>query len=272
MLIGGNIEYHGNNEPAVFEGEVQIGQVILRGAASGIGFQDCGDISIDSIICEQDDNGETPNFLFRIRATSSSVGNVRIGHISGTLRGSSLFAMSQGSAKHLHIAGGDLRFIYDAAVATNLTSWMDISSCDSLNIRDLYVTVIDEDDVTTSSSLFTMTLKSTLGKRSFFIDNAFSFFESDGATISDARFRGLNCAQDILETRGVIWRNGIGPYIEDITGSFEADGSDVVPTAGTWKRGKILYDVTPSASGSIGWVCVTAGTPGTWKTFGAISA
>lgn len=44
------------------------------------------------------------------------------------------------------------------------------------------------------------------------------------------------------------------------------------PTGGPWLRGDIIYNTAPSASGTIGWVCVTAGTPGTWKTFGAISA
>jgi hypothetical protein len=44
------------------------------------------------------------------------------------------------------------------------------------------------------------------------------------------------------------------------------------PLTGTWNAGDIIYDITPSASGHIGWVCVTAGTPGTWKTFGTISA
>lgn len=44
------------------------------------------------------------------------------------------------------------------------------------------------------------------------------------------------------------------------------------PTTGTWQVGDIVYNDTPAAGGFIGWVCVTAGTPGTWKTFGAISA
>jgi len=42
------------------------------------------------------------------------------------------------------------------------------------------------------------------------------------------------------------------------------------PVAGTWARGDIVFNSTPSAGGYIGWVCVTAGTPGTWKAFGAI--
>lgn len=42
------------------------------------------------------------------------------------------------------------------------------------------------------------------------------------------------------------------------------------PVAGTWAVGDVVYHSVPAASGTIGWVCVTAGTPGTWKAFGAI--
>jgi len=49
------------------------------------------------------------------------------------------------------------------------------------------------------------------------------------------------------------------------------DGT-AVPTTGTWNRGDQIRNTAPSPGGFIGWVCTTAGTPGTWKTFGAISA
>lgn len=42
------------------------------------------------------------------------------------------------------------------------------------------------------------------------------------------------------------------------------------PTTGTWARGDKVINSTPSAGGFAGWVCVTAGTPGTWKGYGAI--
>lgn len=44
------------------------------------------------------------------------------------------------------------------------------------------------------------------------------------------------------------------------------------PTAGEFRHGDVVFDSTPSASGFIGWVCTASGTPGTWKTWGAISA
>lgn len=42
------------------------------------------------------------------------------------------------------------------------------------------------------------------------------------------------------------------------------------PSSGDHARGEIIFDITPSAGGTIGWVCVEAGIPGLWKAFGAI--
>jgi hypothetical protein len=44
------------------------------------------------------------------------------------------------------------------------------------------------------------------------------------------------------------------------------------PVSGSHQIGDIVYQIAPAASGFIGFVCVASGTPGTWKTFGAISA
>jgi hypothetical protein len=44
------------------------------------------------------------------------------------------------------------------------------------------------------------------------------------------------------------------------------------PVAGMWFKGDKVYNSEPAAAGFAGWICTTAGTPGTWKTFGAITA
>jgi len=44
------------------------------------------------------------------------------------------------------------------------------------------------------------------------------------------------------------------------------------PTSGYHAQGEIVFRRLPTASGTIGWVCVTAGIPGTWKEFGSIEA
>lgn len=47
---------------------------------------------------------------------------------------------------------------------------------------------------------------------------------------------------------------------------------NAAPTNGSWIRGDRVYQTTTSAGDFMGWVCVGSGTPGTWKTFGAIEA
>lgn len=61
----------------------------------------------------------------------------------------------------------------------------------------------------------------------------------------------------------------------DVSGaSVSVIGQDYAaasPTTGTWPRGWIRWNSNPTSGENIGWVCVTAGTPGTWYPFGSIS-
>lgn len=47
--------------------------------------------------------------------------------------------------------------------------------------------------------------------------------------------------------------------------------SSTTPAAGYYNVGDVVYNSAPTSGGTIGWVCTTAGAPGTWKTFGVIS-
>lgn len=44
------------------------------------------------------------------------------------------------------------------------------------------------------------------------------------------------------------------------------------PTTGTWAVGDKRYNTAPAAAGTPGWVCTTAGTPGTWKAMANLAA
>ena len=50
------------------------------------------------------------------------------------------------------------------------------------------------------------------------------------------------------------------------------DARSAAPTTGAWVQGQIVWNTAPTAGGFAGWICTASGTPGTWKTFGAISA
>jgi len=59
---------------------------------------------------------------------------------------------------------------------------------------------------------------------------------------------------------------------EYVTDSITVSYGSAAPTTGTWVAGDKVYDSTPTAGGTIGWVCTVAGTPGTWKAFGTIAS
>lgn len=41
---------------------------------------------------------------------------------------------------------------------------------------------------------------------------------------------------------------------------------------GKWNVGDIIYNNAPAGGGTVGWMCTVAGQPGTWKSFGTLSA
>jgi len=48
--------------------------------------------------------------------------------------------------------------------------------------------------------------------------------------------------------------------------------ASAAPTAGTWVVGDVVWNTATAAGGVPGWVCTTAGTPGTWKAMAAVAA
>lgn len=58
-------------------------------------------------------------------------------------------------------------------------------------------------------------------------------------------------------------------YSADGDQDFEADAA---PTGGAWLRGDRVWNSDATAGGVIGWGCVTAGSPGTWKAMGNYAA
>jgi hypothetical protein len=94
---------------------------------------------------------------------------------------------------------------------------------------------------------------------------------------SEARFAGIKIGAS---------SNGILCYGPQVVYSGGGDGTYfpkwypgaymeqwiAAPAGGTWEVGDKVYNSAPAAGGYIGWVCTAAGTPGTWKTFGAITA
>jgi hypothetical protein len=68
------------------------------------------------------------------------------------------------------------------------------------------------------------------------------------------------------------------PYMLNVPNLFLGSAPDArcvtyaaaAPVAGGHATGEIVFNTAPVAGGKVGWVCTTAGTPGTWKAFGPI--
>jgi hypothetical protein len=66
---------------------------------------------------------------------------------------------------------------------------------------------------------------------------------------------------------------GITTWRVMLNGDWRRIGyASAAPTEGAWRAGDILYNIAPAAGGYVGWVCVAAGSPGTWRGFGAIAS
>jgi hypothetical protein len=83
------------------------------------------------------------------------------------------------------------------------------------------------------------------------------------------RFPNSNVGENITTTRPFMPE---GLTIGTAGKSGIVGAGSAAPASGTYARGAIYLNEAPAAGGKIGWVCVTSGTPGTWKEWGAIDA
>jgi len=106
-------------------------------------------------------------------------------------------------------------------------------------------------------------------------ENAWVIQYADAVAFEPIRY--LNSAATLYTDKGLtgpVFQNGYGiRNFGDAAGSAKVRLlAALAPVSGTYQVGDIVYNNAPAAGGTIGWVCTTAGTPGTWKTFGAIAA
>ena len=113
-------------------------------------------------------------------------------------------------------------------------------------------------------------------------DNTFVMFTFCKATNTNASSAmqalfypyGLSPASGVATYKAAMFNLGQGMEgVLPFASPLLWNNSSVAPTAGTWINGdSLLNGGNVSAGGTTGWICTTAGTPGTWKTNGAIGA
>lgn len=98
---------------------------------------------------------------------------------------------------------------------------------------------------------------------------------ADGGTIT-----GNTCLSAItnnIQALGLVSNNTGTVYYQRAVnyasvGKIKITYDEAVPTTGTWNQGDICFKENPAAGGTPGWVCVSGGTPGTWKAMANLAA
>lgn len=81
---------------------------------------------------------------------------------------------------------------------------------------------------------------------------------------------GLGGMLSLQSTAHITPPRGTGAFLN--FQQLDTGESNGKPTTGTYIRGHRVWYMAPTASGQVGAVCTVTGSPGTWKTFGAIEA
>jgi hypothetical protein len=101
--------------------------------------------------------------------------------------------------------------------------------------------------------------------------NSYWFICGDGTAIE---IMGNTCLSNYFVPdnynqwhKWVIRNNAVNgsPYRKESDGVHVVQWDTAAPTSGTWVQGDKVWNTAPTAGGVPGWVCVTGGTPGTWK-------
>ncbi len=90
----------------------------------------------------------------------------------------------------------------------------------------------------------------------------FMFFDRTATTAN-------GYARDLSAMTGAI---GLGPYYFGVNQmALRSIGTPPTSTSIASLQGDIYWSTTGTSGGAVGWYCTVAGSPGTWRTFGAIS-
>ncbi len=264
------------NEPAVFAGgDAVVGAIQIIGGSNAIGFDDCGDVSIQTIQIQESAVGRTAGSIMRTRSGNTVAGSIYIGSVSGILKQSTtLFLLSTGTIASFTMDSLDVEYFY--TVASSTTSWAVFDACQQFSVKEFDVRIIDTTDALTSATNFWLRAASANLLRPSYVGNIrVTIYQSDKTTVSDAGFRGQDFVQDLIQVDSGVFAVNIGPYLLKVGTTTPTNGgiyASAIPLTGTWKRGTVLWNTAPSAGGTPGWVCVTAGTPGTWKAMANLAA
>ncbi|ENX08886.1 hypothetical protein [Acinetobacter variabilis] len=173
----------------------------------------------------------------------------------------------------------------------------------SVNARSLVINALGGKPLSDTESHLLPTIVGLVTKQISAATSAQHIYDGKGGAFTKVGLNGIKIGSDIVKTAsfgilsnvsgrivmGVNDGGGIVFFLEDFNTTLKVSRpwfnngltmgnthyqtvGAAAPTTGTWDKGNIVWNESPSNGGKIGWVCTTGGSPGVWKAFGAIDA
>lgn len=270
---------------------IQINNFLAKGH-DGYGFDisfnglnSKGSLQINNLIIDGYGNASSTKHGFLIqRAAGTNISKIAINNVEvkngfGTGTGFILVSNSSGSMKDVSLNNVIVNGSYDGIAA--------IGNIDNLTINGKATECKNHGFAIKAMTGYVMNNVALIGCQS--INNNRSTTTGDGFYLNPASQGGAINVLVMTACRASGNRNGIATsscvskLILDESCNLEGNSLAInsgdtcnrrtsAPTVGTWVVGDKVYNTSPTAGGYLGWVCVTAGTPGIFKGFGLIEA
>ena len=260
----GTLIYDGTDNVAGFRNShsSQIGQIIVNRCQGmpQVFFGNCADINIGNIISRQA-NG--PVLLLN----NADAKTITINSIDAVITDSQLIYMpsQNGSADKLHIDNLNLTAILNSTDSAIRGSFVHLSGVDCVEIEKLNLKCVMGADYTVGRT-FTLVMQDPPALPSFINDIDTKFYEANGTTLTSIGhvFAISQGGRNNLHLGRGLLNNNNGAVATNNTTLKGGISCNSVPAQGTWKRGQIVLNASPTSGQPYGWVCTTSGTPGSW--------
>ena len=267
---GGCINIYGNTK------NVNISNAIIENAAQGIHISDHGttlltpkDINISNCIIKNSSDigifiqGLTDNPISSITITNSNI-DTTLTSDGISLRSTNNITISNNVIKNcnrigIEVINSDSSIINNNLLMNNVAQlWVGTrSSTHADNNVVSNNTIYTTDDFNTNNPTNSGIYVTNIATKTLVSNNnAYNHMQYNYLILGETNKSVLQSMnnRDINYKRNIMFNNAIP--------SSNIDS----------QVGDICLNINPTAGGTIGWVCVTAGSPGTWKSFGNISS
>lgn len=215
--------------------------------------------------CKFQNNGDAEPII-ATRATNTASSDITLDNCEGdVLVGLSGIAhFSTGSVDNFKMLGGNykLTFVDDSAAGAKIVTH---ATGNQVTYKDVVVQL--EDDKTTpltGSNIINWDIP-TLS-----VDSLWDGVRLINNTAGQERIGAILQANLYVRDDGFV-RSDLGPNLKSLDSAVKRIvWSDIAPTLGTWAANDRVFHTNPALGDPAGWVCTTAGTPGTWSVAGQV--